>query len=109
MAEMTRQTQAEWLSEMKQRFASSDEAAFVCPRCGGVQTLADFKERGLDPQRAYSDCIGRYLPEQGCDWAAYGLLGTLGKGRLVVAGERELEVFDFAPSAVPTSLSPVAG
>lgn len=96
---MTRQTREEWLEEMRERFPSSKEAAFVCPRCGGVQTLADFEDKGLDPQRAYSDCIGRYVEGLGCDWAAYGLLGTLGRGRLVAAGEREFEVFDFAPAA----------
>jgi hypothetical protein len=34
----------------------------------------------------------------GCDWAAYGLFQTLGKGRVVIAEDgSEVPVFDFAP------------
>ena len=34
----------------------------------------------------------------GCDWAAYGLFGTLGKGRSVTTEDGNVvEVFDFAP------------
>lgn len=103
---MIRQTQDQWLLELRERFATIDAAAFACPSCGRRQTLGDFKARGLDPQRAYSDCLGRYVPEIDCDWAAYGLLGTLGKGRLVLTGERELEVFDFAPTTPEGPLPP---
>ena len=94
---MLRQTQDEWLAELRGRFPKLDEASFACPRCGRTQTIGEFKAHGLDPQRVYTDCIGRYIDDVDCDWAAYGLLGTLGKGRLILAGERELEIFDFAP------------
>lgn len=74
---------------------------FVCPRCGNIQTPKDFLDVGLDKDRAaqlsYQDCIGRHTKEKGCDWAAYGLFGTLEKGRIVITPEgKEVQVFDFA-------------
>lgn len=33
----------------------------------------------------------------GCNWAAYGFFGTMGKGRIVIADDgEEVEVFSFA-------------
>ena len=59
------------------------------------------------PQQSYLECIGRYLEagsfdprkgnENGCDWCAYGLFGTAGKGRLVEAEDGcVVDVFQFA-------------
>lgn len=77
---------------MRLRFRHTEDATFVCPRCGREQTIREFKEHGIEPHHAYKDCIGRHVPGVGCDWASYGLLGTLGKGRLVDG----IEVFNFA-------------
>ncbi|PGL82609.1 hypothetical protein CN931_14490 [Bacillus sp. AFS054943] len=75
---------------------------FVCPACGNVQSAADFIKLGKTTEEisessmVYQDCIGRHTAEHNCDWAAYGFLGTLGKGRLVITPEgKEIEVFDF--------------
>lgn len=105
---MTTQTRAEWLGEAVRRFGQNPQGwRFVCPACGNVQTPAAFKAIGVDPRRAYQECIGRYLPadqarsgldsggEGPCDWTAFGLYGTLGKGRLVYTNEHTHEVFDF--------------
>lgn len=50
---------------------------FVCPQCGNVASIEkakrlwpDLKGRNWAP---HQECIGRYLDDIGCDWAAYGL------------------------------------
>ena len=62
---------------------------FVCPGCGQVQSLEDFrkyKDRGATPDSATCECLGRYeggnaswlagkVPaSKRCDYAGYGLL-----------------------------------
>lgn len=65
-----------------------ERAAFLCPRCGHVATLGDFRALGAEPGRAAQECIGRVQGSTvGCDWAAFGLLGTLAGGVLVVTEE----------------------
>lgn len=46
---------------------------FVCPHCGNVASGIEFKEAGADINSIYCECIGRYVKDKGCDWAAYGL------------------------------------
>jgi len=98
---MIEQTVNEWLKEAEQRFGEDHlDIKFVCPACKRVQSLRDFKERGLDPNNAYCECLGRHDMSIDCDWSAYGLLRTMGYGRLVKrdGAEKSIEVFDFAPS-----------
>jgi len=107
-----RYTLDEWREEGERRFGGDiDNWAFDCPKCGRTSAVREFKEAGAGPDDAYSTCIGRHngkgldgygcgegsKPEHGCNWAAFGLFGTLGKGDKVVneAGE-EVEVFRFA-------------
>lgn len=105
----------QWLEEGKRRFGADPlQWRFVCPACGHVQTMQDFKDLHADPQRGYQECIGRVWNAQGkdgarsglsgdgpgpCDWAAYGLFGTLNAGTLVVTPQKELWIFDFAEAA----------
>nr|WP_217364866.1 VVA0879 family protein [Brevibacillus sp. HD1.4A] len=99
-----KQTLEEWRNEAIERFGeSAREWAFQCPKCGNVQTALDFVEKSVmglnDAANAvYQECIGRHVEGDGCNWAAYGLFGTFGKGRIVIAPDdgREVEVFDFA-------------
>lgn len=52
---------ADWLKELRSRFGEDDEEwKFVCPSCGHVQSVADFKAIGVDGNKAYYECIGRY-------------------------------------------------
>lgn len=93
-------TKAEWEAKGKELFGE-DRAnwAFVCPSCGNAMSIARaraefpaLKGRGWQPE---SECIGRYLPDVGCDWCSYGLF----KGPLIVdTGDPvgEVAVFDFA-------------
>lgn len=98
----------EWLEEGKRRFGDVRNWKFKCPICGREYTVEEFMAAGGEgPNSAYQECIGRYLHagpfkketgnENGCNWCAYGLFGTAGKGRLVLAEDgTAIEVFRFA-------------
>lgn len=100
------QTLEEWQAEMRGRFTSMEEVAFICPACGHVATVKDHMAAGGKADDAPQGCIGRTNGKGskngkdqgfGCNWAAYGLLGTMGKGRKIVFPDKhETEVFDFA-------------
>ena len=106
-------TLSEWKAEGKRRFGGNfEDWKFVCPACGRVNTGREFKDFGAQPKDMYQTCIGRYngkgisglkhdkndpAPEFGCDWAAFGLFGTLNSGDVVVADDgKETAVFSFA-------------
>lgn len=108
---MCKQTLAEWTNEGKQLFGKDFlEWKFECPVCGHVASIRDFKEVGADPNDAYQMCIGRVNGKgtknqtdegNGCNWAAFGLFGTVSKGRTVISDEgNEVSVFDFAKEAI---------
>lgn len=81
---------------------------FVCPACGHIATPGDFLALGKDPNDASRNCIGRAngkgrTPDinepapDGCNWCAYGLFGTMDKGRRIFTEEgNNIEIFDFA-------------
>lgn len=110
---MTKQSLKEWQEEGKKKFGDLKNWAFKCPACGHVATVQDFLDAGGDINDSYQNCIGRINGKgengmkgkdkgYGCNWAAYGLFGTLGKGRVITittpeGKEVELaEVFDFS-------------
>lgn len=72
---------------------------FICPSCGIVLSYNKFLDRraeitgqGWEPT---TECIGRYLPDVGCDWAAFGLFS--GPRELVNEdGSHRSYVFYFA-------------
>lgn len=100
---------AEWQAEMERRGAI--ECKFRCPLCGNEASPKDWKEADGDPQRAARECIGRLVGAKGrlgsdppvpqpCDWAAFGLFGTLNEGTKVELEDgKVLMVFDFAEAA----------
>lgn len=104
---MLKTTQTEWLKEAKEKFGEDHKKwKFICPACGHVTSVEDFMNAGGDMDGAYQECIGRYTgkgsPQKndssGCNWAAYGFFGTLGKGRIIIADDsgKEVEIFQFA-------------
>lgn len=105
---MEKQSLTEWLEEGKKRFGEDFKNwKFKCPACGHVSSIKDFIDAGADANDAYQMCIGRVNGKgadgmkgkdegNGCNWAAFGLFGTFGKGRIVVNEGKETEVFDFA-------------
>lgn len=91
-------TREQW--EAKGRELFGDDQAnwlFVCPMCGHEISIAKARAEHADDlpklrARGFAigqECIGRHLPERGCNWAAYGLF----HGPLFVDG---LASFDFA-------------
>ncbi len=103
------QTVQEWLEEGKRLFGEDfSKWKFRCPACGHIASGQEFKELKADPNDMYQICIGRINGKgtdgmkgkdegNGCNWAAYGLFGNLGKGRTVITPEnKEINVFDFA-------------
>jgi hypothetical protein len=97
-----------WEAEGKRRFGNDYmEWKFVCPMCGHVASVADFKAAGAaDPNCAYTECLGRYhgkgSPQagdsSGCNWAAYGLFGIPRGGCYVLQPDgTKAHIFDFAP------------
>lgn len=85
---------------------------FVCPLCGNVATGHEFAAAGAEARRVAQECIGRVTGANGglyskvtpmpqpCDWAAFGLFGTLGKGQTVVYPDgKQVGAFAFAEVA----------
>lgn len=80
-------TREEWFEKGKELFGEDmTEWKFKCPVCGHIQIVKDFKkykDKGANPNDAFSMCIGRYSGgrdafedngEGPCNYAAYGLL-----------------------------------
>lgn len=84
-------TREEWMAEGQKRFGEQYENwKFKCPRCGNVASGQEFKNVGAKSNSIYCECIGRYLKNKGCDWAAYGLFDIC---KVHVDG---IPVFEFA-------------
>ena len=100
----------DWLDEGRALYGDDPlNLKFRCPMCGKVYSVREFIDAGGKdgPNGAYQECIGRYTgagsPKKGadnsngCNWAAYGLFGTCGKGRLVKTPHGDIvEVFHYA-------------
>ena len=101
----------EWLDEAKQRFGEDAlQWKFVCPACGHINCGQEFIDKGVTNDaneavnKAYCECIGRYIgkgspkkgDDSGCNWVAFGLFGTMGRGVKVANGDKMTEAFAFA-------------
>ena len=104
----TRYTYDEWRAEGEWRFGPDQmQWRFVCPSCGHVTTVADWKAAGAPLGAVAFSCVGRWLgADDGktfegnggpCTYAGGGLFG-LNPVAVAVQG-RERRVFDFAPEA----------
>jgi len=101
-------TLAEWREEGKKLFGDDPSKwAYVCPACKHVSTGQDFLDVGADINDSYVECIGRKNGKAvdgtkgkdegyGCNWAAYGLSGTLNGGMCIETPDgKKVSVFDF--------------
>jgi hypothetical protein len=107
---MNKYTFNEWKTEGKRRFGDDFKNwKFVCPNCGRVSSGNEFIENGAAFNDMYVTCIGRHNGkgddtkkdkkhlENGCNWAAFGLFKTMGKGDIVINDDgSETDVFAFA-------------
>lgn len=106
MADLLKMTLDEWRAEVERRGAK--DCKFRCPLCKNIATPRDFHNAGIDPEKVATNCIGRYIGAKGnlnsptptpkpCDWAAYGLFGTLNEGIQITKPDgKTLLVFSFA-------------
>lgn len=95
-------TKAEWKAEGRKRFGPDlMKWKFICPACGHVASVQDYRDAGAPINTVAFSCIGRYLKgeqrkafgERGkgpCDYAGGGLIGL---NPLEVDGEH---YFEFA-------------
>jgi len=57
-------THEEWVAEAIERFGADPlNWAFVCPVCGTVQTVQEYKAAGAPSTAAGFSCIGRWLED----------------------------------------------
>ena len=103
-------TKEEWEAKGKKLFGEDYlKWRFVCPGCGHIQAVEDFrpfKDKGADPNSATIECIGRYSGDKSwmndnprktggpCDYAGYGLLCI--SPVTVIDGDKRIHSFAFA-------------
>lgn len=57
-------TPAEWLAEGTERFGPNvEDWRWVCPMCGHITSLADWRAAGAGEGAFAFSCVGRWLPE----------------------------------------------
>ena len=93
-------TEDEWRNIGTELYGEDVKAwEFVCPNCKMTLSYNKFMDRrseitgkGWEPT---TECIGRYLKDVGCNWAAYGLFS--GPRELInTDGSHRAYVFYFA-------------
>jgi hypothetical protein len=100
-----RMTKEEWLERGKVLFGEDFyEWRFVCPICGNVAAVKDYKpykDKGAHANSATCECIGRYTGAQSsfdgtkpCNYAGYGLFRL--SPVIVLDDGKEIHSFAFA-------------
>ena len=100
-------THEEWVAEATRRFGSDAmKWKFVCPSCGHVSSVQDWKDAGAEEGAVAYSCVGRFLTgpvkdafsRSGgpCNYAGGGLFRI--NPVTVRMGMSEHYVFDFATS-----------
>lgn len=107
-ATKTRYTYEEWVAEAIRRFGKDTMAwKFVCPSCGHVASVQDWKGAGAEDGAVAYSCVGRFLAipvkdafsKSGgpCNYAGGGLF-RLNPVTVLMKDGGEHHVFDFATS-----------
>ena len=110
MNDRTSMTHEEWLSEAAKRFGSDPlKWRFVCPVCGYVASVADWKAVGARVGEVAFSCIGRHRENARdafagkgagpCNYAGGGLF-RLNPVNVVMDDGRVVETFAFADASV---------
>lgn len=101
-------TQQEWNADGIKRFGPNHSAwRFVCPSCGHIASVKDWRDAGAPEDCIAFSCVGRWLKEKSeafgkkkggpCNYAGGGLFGL---NPVEVEGGH---YFDFAPDAARPS------
>jgi len=105
--QMRRITHTDWLEEGKRRFGKDMyDWKFVCPVCGHVASIRDWKQAGATEGEVAFSCIGRRIEgskqafdEKGagpCTYAGGGLI-KLNPVHVVMPDFSTRQCFEFAP------------
>lgn len=98
-------TKSEWEAEGRRRFGDDVMGwRFVCPSCGHVASVQDWKDAGAAQGEVAFSCVGRHLPDAGhlgtarppCNYAGGGLF-RLNPVTIIEDDGGEHRVFAFAP------------
>ena len=104
-----------WLAEAEQRFGpDAMDWKFVCPSCGHVTAVRDWKAAGASEGQVAFSCVGRNLGaddartfrNQGgpCQYAGGGLFG-LNPVRVTLADGKVRDTFEFAPEEAAVAVA----
>lgn len=92
----------DWHKELIARFGKNHKDwKFICPACGHIQSISDFMEIDIDPNYAYSNCIGRHTGrndktgKEGCNYTINGLI-SLNKTTVINENYIPVKVFEMA-------------
>lgn len=94
----------EWRAEARRLFGDDPmQWRFVCPSCGHVASVADWKAAGASEREVAFSCVGRHLEHRReifekpgpCNYAGGGLLRLNPVSVLTGKGE-SVNVFEFA-------------
>lgn len=102
-------THAEWKAEGAHRFGDDiNNWRFICPSCGHIASVADYRALGASPGAIAFSCIGRFTdapheafagPGTGpCNYAGGGLF-AINPVTVVYSDGKEMNVFEFAEAA----------
>ncbi len=107
-ARVRRVTYEEWVIEAEALFGSDAlKWRFVCPSCGHVASVQDWKDAGAPEDAVAFSCVGRWLPSRSegfgkgapCNYAGGGLF-RLNPVSVAMSDGRVHETFEFAESVV---------
>lgn len=97
-------TRDEWTIEGALRFGNDVmNWRFICPSCGHIASVSDYKAAGAPQTAVAFSCVGRWLPNPRdafghdggpCNYAGGGLIGI--NPITIVDGYAEHQVFAFA-------------
>lgn len=97
----------QWQAEGARRFGPDPMTwRFVCPSCGYVASVQDYKDAGAPESAVAFSCVGRWLPRcvemfqkpGPCNYAGGGLFGL---NPVEIEG-REARIFAFAEAGTET-------
>lgn len=107
-------THEEWKAEAVRRFGEDPmKWRFVCPSCGYVASVEDWKNAGAQEGAVAFSCVGRYMGSKKeifdktagpCNYAGGGFFKL--NPVTVRIGIEVRHVFDFAPEAPGQEITP---
>lgn len=107
MPELIKMTEEEWYAKGEEFFGTDKmKWRFVCPSCGHVTSVQDYKDAGAPQEAVAFSCVGRwtegkqaFVKGKGpCNYAGHGLI-KLNPIQITNESGETLRVFDFAPVA----------